>query len=761
MPPLHRSPPLLACSAVAFAALLAIGFLPLFGGPGYESALAAGLVLPSLAAIVAALGSKDASILPSAAFVRALEGALVLSAVALLVTLVHGLRAGFCDAGSGLAIFALGPAMGTVMGACWGFVLGQVVPFSLSRRLRVALLLALSLLGPVLGAALSLVRFYTSPMVFAYDPFFGFFSGTIYDTDVTDSLSTLLTYRAGSAATVAAVGGAAFFLRRNDAGRLRFSHERHPGLLWMTAAAAVTSLIVTAEGSRLGHWHTADSIADTLGATVLDERCELIYPRAVDAQTAKLLLHDCSTQSRQVIAALGVESAPRVRVYMFANPEQKRELTGAGGTSVAKPWRKEVYVHMDEYPHPILGHELAHVLAGTFGRGPFLVAGDFGGWLPDPGLIEGIAVAASPEDDVLTPQQWSSAMLKLDVLPPLDGVFALGFLGKNSSMAYTVAGAFVQWVADKHGMEAVRRWYGGESLDAVAGEGLGPLEAAWRKDLESFEISEAELAYAKSRFDRPGVFQRRCPHAVDAFNEAGQGLAARGDCTTATMWFERAVGLDPVHPRSRLNLASCSMRVSGVEEARGRWRAIADDAMLPETTRLRAQEALADLYLSQGNGAKAEEMYAKLLDKVANEDQLRTLDVKLRGARSPFEGRAVRALLLGEDGRGPDPRLAFALLGKWMVEVPGDGLPAYLIGRGLVNAGLWPAASEFLDWALERDLGEPRIMREALRLRIITACAQRDEATARKVMTRWKAQPGLQEVRWRVLERRLGACVRE
>ena len=35
--------------------MLAIGFFPLFGGPGYESALAAGVVVPVTAAIAVAL----------------------------------------------------------------------------------------------------------------------------------------------------------------------------------------------------------------------------------------------------------------------------------------------------------------------------------------------------------------------------------------------------------------------------------------------------------------------------------------------------------------------------------------------------------------------------------------------------------------------------------------------------------------------------------------------------------------------------------
>ncbi len=760
MRPPFRSVPFAVCASIAAVALSVIGFLPLFGGPGYEAALAAGLVLPSLTAIAVALDPRHSARRPSQLFVLGIEMALAMGGIALLLTLLHGARAGFCDPSSGLALFALGPLPGTVLGAVWGLLVGQVTSlFVRRRRRRIATCIALSLLGPMAGAAISLWRFFSSPMVFAYDPFFGFFSGTIYDTVVTDSLTTLLTYRVGTLATIVAVGCLAFAFVRKENGRYRLNPERHPGVLWLGTVATVTSLIMTVEGDRLGHWQTSETIAEELGARIIDERCELVYPRAVDDATARLMLRDCATQSRQVMRYLGMQRAPQVRVFVFSNPEQKRALAGAAKTSVAKPWRKEVYIHLRGYPHPILGHELAHVLAGTLARGPFKVAGSYGGWLPNPGLIEGIAVAASPDDDVLTPQQWSAAMMKLDVLPPLETIFALGFLGESSSAAYTVAGAFVHWIREQHGIDAVQRWYGGATLPEVTSSTLGKLEVAWRKDLAKVEVADKSLAYAEARFDRPGVFRRRCPHAVDAFNHEGRRLAASGDCVGATNRFERAAELDPLHPGSRLSLARCAVPVEGIDGARQRWRDIHADGMLPETTRLRAKEGLADLHLSARRSEKAETLYVELLDRVVDEDRLRTIDVKLRAARNPYEGRAVRALLLGEPGRPPDHRLAFSLLGKWMTEVPGDGLPAYLVGRNLMHSGSWHAAGEFLDWALERKLPQERVMLEALRVRIIVACAQRDEATARRLMARWKAQPGLQEVRWRVLERRLGACV--
>ncbi|MCL2823868.1 MAG: hypothetical protein FWD57_07755, partial [Polyangiaceae bacterium] len=176
MPPIYRSKPLLLCAAIAFIALSAIGFLPLFGGLGYEYALVTGLLLPSLAAVAAAFASNVSTTTPIHAFQRAIAGAIVLSAIAFAIGMVHGLRAGVCDVLSGTVIFALGPAIGSVVGACWGFTVAHAVPLSISKRVRPKILMGGAVLGPIITIVISLIRFYTSPMVFAYDPFFGFFS---------------------------------------------------------------------------------------------------------------------------------------------------------------------------------------------------------------------------------------------------------------------------------------------------------------------------------------------------------------------------------------------------------------------------------------------------------------------------------------------------------------------------------------------------------------------------------------------------------
>src|SRR5207253_223488 len=74
-----------------------------------------------------------------------------------------------------------------------------------------------ALAGPIGGALISLWRFYASPMVFAFDPFVGYFSGTLYDT-VIEAGNALLTYRLGSLATIIAFALAASVMTRTARG---------------------------------------------------------------------------------------------------------------------------------------------------------------------------------------------------------------------------------------------------------------------------------------------------------------------------------------------------------------------------------------------------------------------------------------------------------------------------------------------------------------------------------------------------------------
>src|SRR5260221_2206065 len=202
-------------AAVVFTVLGAIGFLPLFGGPGYEQSLASGLVVPAAAAIAVALElSNRGDIAPLECVGRGLGAGVALAGAAFVTALLHGFRVGFCDFWGGTTFFALTAAFGALMGGTWGVVVAEVCR---GRRWRRACCVGFAIAGPLAGVGASVARFYGSPMIFAYDPFFGFFSGTLYDT-VVDVRTGLWSYRAGSFATLVAVALFASVLARTNGG---------------------------------------------------------------------------------------------------------------------------------------------------------------------------------------------------------------------------------------------------------------------------------------------------------------------------------------------------------------------------------------------------------------------------------------------------------------------------------------------------------------------------------------------------------------
>src|SRR5439155_24812849 len=134
-------------------------------------------------------------------FSRGVAWGTLLALIGYTTTIFHGIRVRFCDAAGGTALYALGPTIGAVMGGGWGAIVGELLLSVKRPVLRTLLALVAAPMGPILGILLSVWRFYSTPTIFAFDPFFGFFSGTLYDT-VVEATVPLLTYRLGSVLTL-------------------------------------------------------------------------------------------------------------------------------------------------------------------------------------------------------------------------------------------------------------------------------------------------------------------------------------------------------------------------------------------------------------------------------------------------------------------------------------------------------------------------------------------------------------------------------
>ncbi len=695
----------------------AIGFLPLFGTPGYEQSLAAGLFFPGAAAIWTALDlSADKDVSPGDAVTRGIANGAALGVLALVVSLVHTARSGACDLWGGVAYYLLTAFAGIVMGGVWGALASEVAR-RVRRRRTVAWVLGIA--GPLGSAAVSVLRFRGSPMIFAYDSFVGYFSGTLYDT-IIEPGQALTTYRVGSLASVTAVVALATSLsRRGPRYALRPQTRARQAVFF---GAALVSIYITSRGEALGHHSTSQSIEDTLGARKNGTRCDVVYPSTVSERDATLLLRDCEEDLRDVEEALGARGPEKVTAFFFRDPAQKRVLMGAEHTYIAKPWRKEVYLQLSPYPHPVLAHELAHVVAGSFGTGPFHVAG---GLIPNPGLIEGVAVAAAPDDDVLTDDEWARAMKDAKLLPPMRTIFSLAFLGGSSAKSYTLAGSFVRFVMTVHGKDKVRAWYGGEDISTLTGKSWDELTAEYLRFLDTLPLRPEAARVAEARFGRPGLFGRTCPHVVDELRRDADQCRDAHDFGRARRLYDAALARDNTDLGTRYAKAQMLARWVTEDEGRPMLTALADDEKTPSSYRDRAEEALGDIDLLRGRGDAAAH-YDKAHARSLDEDFLRTLEVKTLAATDPDLRAQVLAMLVGDESHPPDPFVFGVELarGEARKDAP---LGHYLLARQMGSRGRHEDALREL--SLAKDKGPyplPSVTREALRLEAVSACALGD-----------------------------------
>jgi hypothetical protein len=195
--------------------------------------------------------------------------------------------------------------------------------------------------------------------------------------------------------------------------------------------------------------------------------------------------------------------------------------------------------------------------------------------------------------------------------------------------------------------------------------------------------------------------------------------------------------LDPHDDGAKLSIAGCLLRRGEAEEAGTVLSGILGDESSSRIAQNRALSQLADLDLERGDYDRASQRYAQLASRSLDEDSLRTIEVKASSLGDPRARRAIAAYLVGPPERGVDAMTAGALLGSWAAEDPTDGLPEYLLGKDLANRGLYADSAERLDRALAKRLPPGRVLREALRQRVIVACALGDAAAARKAYDIW------------------------
>lgn len=691
--------------ALAFVLGIGLSFNRLSGVPGVEGALALGVPLPFLAAIlssravVRARGGEGPGGARDLILDAALRGAL-LWLVPSLVLAANMVWVRVCEPGLGLLFLVLGPFVGVQLASLAALWVAVVVP----RFVTFA-----AILVPLGGVLWGLGEFWATPAIFVFSHTAGWFPGTLYDVGRAFPFA-LVTYRALTLVWIAVAVLGVLAVRPDSAraGRPRWA------LLAFALLLTACGVVGWANGPELGHRSTVAAIDEALGKRVVSERCVVHLPREVSPHDAWRLARDCDFRVHQAEQALAVEQRAKVHAFFYRSAQEKERWMGAGRTYIAKPWRDEVHLQLSGWPHPVLAHEVVHAVAARAAQGPFRVSGQLGGWLPDPGLIEGTAVGIDwRERDGMDPHMWSRAMRDLELLPPLDRLLGLSFLQLPHSVAYSGAGSFTRFYLDRYGSEKLRQAYHDGDFGGPVGKTLEELDAEWQAVLDEQVLPEGTLELAKLHFDRPSIFETTCPHRLAALKgELGGDLAA-GDDRRAQATCEEILSIDPGSATTRAALVGALAR-DGQQDVAVEQLTLLEGA--PLTLVASARASMADAKWLDGDSEGAAAIYRELMDAPQSEASRRQLQVKLLAIEAGGRQEAIlRGLFLGTSGRGSSvPAVVhFAHLLDGIRE---DGLGSYLAARQLLDAASRPdLALPMLARSRERGLPSPELEREALR----------------------------------------------
>ncbi len=397
------------------------------------------------------------------------------------------------------------------------------------------------------------------PPVFLFNPLVGYFAGPIYDGHIPVGGRYLVARAIDLCVALAFLALAWWRLRLVPA--------------WI--ATLIAAFAIGALGARpsLGIRPNRELIRQALGSCLETPNFRIHYDaRSITPDEIEALAIDHEWQLRRISALLGTDP-PRMRIgsYIYPDADTKKRWIGAGQTSLEDPIAHEFHINAAPSPHPVLAHELAHVLSTPIGLPGIGISARFG-------LVEGLASALGDRPrDRLTLHQRAGALRMLELLPEIETIAgAVGFWTEAGPRAYAAMGSFVRWLLETRGPGLFARAYRWGEFESAYGEPLRNLIEGWDRFLEEVDLSEEDLRYAELLFQRPSILNRRCAHAVARHEHAAAALARSGRYAAAADEWRESLRLSPGRGAARLSLGRCEHR-AGAPGARSTLSQLAGD----------------------------------------------------------------------------------------------------------------------------------------------------------------------------------------
>jgi hypothetical protein len=677
-------------AAAAFTGLLC--FMPLFNVPGYEFSvsMAVYVYLTGGLFILAAIRSSG-----GASGSQLALGASLLMLVPLAIISINSIRVVNCSWFDGLAFYLLIPCV-TVLILC---------AYTLLAAAAGAARWAAILVWYLAGAGELFIRLrelYTQPQTSFFSHVFGFFPGPIYDEALSASWP-LAAFRLSSISIAAILLGGVLLIRR-----------RRLAGAGVVLAAVMVFCSLHAFGDGLGITHNRDLLLKMLEGRDTSRRFTTVYKRTIEIEKdVPLMAAVQEFHLSDMERILGIKYSGRITTYLFKDARDKKRLTGAGVTNISKPWLGELYVNHEQFPYPVLRHEIAHILLGELAGGSLRLPRKSWSAGPSVGIMEGAAVALEGPHTDISYHDASRILLDSGLLPDMNSVFGTtGFYKLQAQRAYTAAGSFMKWLLDTRGAPKFLAVYSAADLRAGTGEDPALLFSEWKAFLAALSIDAKARAFWASVYSRPSIFGLKCAHRAAEARQLSASDLKKGRPGAALGCYEELCAeacLDP----DRKVLADLEATNGNYGGAVKKYADLLATEGLQEWLKADTLDGMSDACWLAGDIDCARDAIRRMGVIWLNSDRMRSYEIKRMALESPdslLSGR-LRGYYSARTDKVARPALLAGLGGP-----SGEGAVAdYLIGRQLMNKGEFRAAKPHLESAgLHLEL--PAVKRESLKL---------------------------------------------
>ncbi len=427
--------------------------------------------------------------LPGEFFRITLSSFLFFLMIPLVISITHDQLTVSCSIWDGLLFYSFITIPSVIIGAALALL---SVLISLKFRHLVFIIIFLGVLS------ITFFELYYNPQIYFYNPVYAYFPGTIYDEAISVDLK-LMIYRSLNLLFFGAVyiiSAYVFYKKTIITKKL---------VIYLALLIPAVFLYLSPD---FGYSTTQNKLKNVLGKLVRTEHFDIYFSENISSDQVKIITLNHEYYYNQLVKFYQTVPKEKYISFIFRDDAQKKKYFGSENADVAKPWLKEIFTIADNY-NSSLRHELAHCFAGEFGWSIFRVAADF-----NPALIEGAAVAGSPEYDLNNIHYMASLAYHNGYRIKLQNLFeGLNFFGQTSGLSYIYAGSFCSYLIDKYGVDSFKKLYADADFKQVYKKDLDSLESEYFSFISgAFKAdnpSEADYYYG-----RKPIIYKTCPRYV-------------------------------------------------------------------------------------------------------------------------------------------------------------------------------------------------------------------------------------------------------